>query len=357
MRRASSCPRIQTIEQVVHRRQFTLFEFIWGELYQQQHDTILSNTQYNSHVSLAQVPLLVEKVASLGTLICFSLVLDFVILLPIRTIIAIVRKLVCGNGKRVVNFELHYAALIIPALISAAVLVSVDISWLYHSLRGRSVMSLFLYFHVSYVSEKIFANFGVDFFPFTYQKFGFIAVFEFIGLIIYAILHSLAVFLTIISLHAAMNSMDASFIAIICSSNFIELKGSVLKRFSAENVFQILCNDIVERFQHIFFGLLILLQTIVNDGNVETVCIYIGSIIGMEILVDSVKHIFLLKFNGIPASVFRKYKQVLCKDWSEGMISSTSAHDRITSRIGFVALPYVALVYFKFAVYPSYLCF
>ena len=37
------------------------------------------------------------------------------------------------------------------------------------------------------------------------------------------------------------------------ASNFVELKGSVFKKFDPENLFQIACSDIVERFRLIVY--------------------------------------------------------------------------------------------------------
>ncbi len=349
MRRASSCPRIPLGKHEGQQtsRNLTLFEFLWGEFYSLNNAESpelaqLLRNERNSLFDLGRLPIYIEKISLLGILMCFAVLLDFAVLLPCRIIIVMLKKLFClGNS---VNFDFHYVILLIPAMISAFVLNHIDISWLYHGLRGRSVMSLFLYFHVSYVSEKIFSTMGVDFFPFVYRKFNLNYVFEFIGLIGYSVLHSLAVFFTIVSLHAAMNSLDSSFIAIICSSNFMELKGSVLKRYSEENIFQIFCNDIVERFQHVFLGFLILFQTWANKGDIEAVLWYIFWILLMEIIVDFVKHMFILKFNRISAAIFEQYEYTICKDWKETHLSSSNLHDRISSRIGIIVLPNTALV-------------
>ena len=53
----------------------------------------------------------------------------------------------------------------------------------------------------------------------------------------------------LVSLNVAINSYDYTLLSLLISNQFVEIKGSVFKKFEKENLFQILCADIVERFQ------------------------------------------------------------------------------------------------------------
>ena len=62
------------------------------------------------------------------------------------------------------------------------------------------------------------------------------------------ILHSLVSFVQIVTLNVAMSSKYSSVMLLLISSNFVEIKGLVFKRFDESNLFQITCADVTERF-------------------------------------------------------------------------------------------------------------
>lgn len=61
--------------------------------------------------------------------------------------------------------------------------------------------------------------------------------------------HTLIYFYMLVSLNVAINSYDYTLLSLLISNQFVEIKGSVFKKFEKENLFQIMCADIVERFQ------------------------------------------------------------------------------------------------------------
>ncbi|KAJ1974196.1 hypothetical protein H4R34_004807 [Dimargaris verticillata] len=52
-----------------------------------------------------------------------------------------------------------------------------------------------------------------------------------------------------VTLNVTINSYDYSLLTLLLSNQFAEIKSNVFKRFEKENLFQICCSDIVERFQ------------------------------------------------------------------------------------------------------------
>ena len=63
-----------------------------------------------------------------------------------------------------------------------------------------------------------------------------------------AVLHTLVMVYQMISLNVAVNSYDHALLTLLLSNQFVEIKGSVFKKFEKDNLFQITCADIVERF-------------------------------------------------------------------------------------------------------------
>jgi len=138
------------------------------------------------------------------------------------------------------------------------------------------------------------------------------------------------------------------------ANNFVELKGSVFKKFDARNLFQIACADVVERFRLFMYVTIVVLQ---NTSRVSAAAVRgepvgklgwdILNIVGMEILVDWSKHMFVTKFNRIPASVYDQYAQDLAEDVKSSFQNHSMHHEQVTPlsrRLGFVAMPLVCLV-------------
>ena len=80
---------------------------------------------------------------------------------------------------------------------------------------------------------------------------------KFFGVVLYVLIHALVNLSRMISLTIAVNSYDSSMFTLLISNNFVEVKSSIFKRFRTENLFQISCADIVERFQTILFLVMI----------------------------------------------------------------------------------------------------
>ena len=62
------------------------------------------------------------------------------------------------------------------------------------------------------------------------------------------VVHTIVMVYQLISLNVAVNSYDHALLTMLVSNQFVEIKGSVFKKFEKDNLFQITCADIVERF-------------------------------------------------------------------------------------------------------------
>lgn len=122
----------------------------------------------------------------------------------------------------------------------------------------------------------------------------------------------------------------------------------MFKKFEEQNLFQIACSDIVERFKLVLFLSLILTQSLVSNtsGDLEGVFRGLMSVYIAEVFVDWIKHAFITKFNRINSSVYEKYMRVLSQDITgcrnEGLILDHTHH--VSRRLGLVSLPLASVV-------------
>jgi len=111
------------------------------------------------------------------------------------------------------------------------------------------------------------------------------------------------------------------------SNQFVEIKATVFKKFEKENLFQMSCADIIERFHLSLLLTLILLRNMVEHMNSLTggegkawdvwldLCMPFFMVMGSEVIVDWCKHAFVTKFNHIRPSVYGRFMDILCLDF------------------------------------------
>jgi transmembrane anterior posterior transformation protein 1 len=132
----------------------------------------------------------------------------------------------------------------------------------------------------------------------------------------------------------------------------VEIKSSVFKKFQNDTLFQILCRDIIDRFEIFFSGFVIALQNLKHAvfgiGELKSIILVLFA----EMLTDSVKHAFIAKYNNVEKSVFQDLKFVLCED----VVLNKEEKRSYQKRIGFVPTTYVCFtiirILFKFL--PDY---
>lgn len=145
----------------------------------------------------------------------------------------------------------------------------------------------------------------------------------------------------------------------------------MFKKFEEQNLFQIACSDIVERFKLLLIIGLILLQSNAKDVAWGTVRVRMFTVVATsqsvhllivaareyvhlrqtmvmlaEMVIDWLKHAFITKFNQIPPSVYSKFITILCRDltgWkNEDTILDHTHH--VSRRLGLVSLPLACVV-------------
>jgi len=180
------------------------------------------------------------------------------------------------------------------------------------------------------------------------------------------IIHSTVLFYQVITLNVAVNSYSNALLTLLLSNQFVEIKSTVFKRFEKENLFQITCADIVERFQLWLMLIIIASRNLVEIGlegflgvggfgltglvsaglgfspltaaSNATSSFSTGGkilpksftvfpkwtgqlmgpfvlVLGSEMLVDWLKHAYITKFNNINPKIYSRFLDVLAKDY------------------------------------------
>lgn len=213
---------------------------------------------------------------------------------------------------------------------------------------------------INKVCDKLFAALGQDIFECLFSNEtlerdldGRSKILRPLGMfvlsLIYNVIHSAALFSQVITLNVAVNSYSNALLTLLISNQFVEVKSTVFKMFQKDNLFQLTCADVVERFQLWLMLIIIALRNIVELGGLSiigsegdlakdtTAPIRTNSILpnsftilpswsgevlspfllvlGSEMLVDWIKHAYISKFNRVKPAVYQKYLDVLAKDY------------------------------------------
>ena len=284
-------------------------------------------------VSMLQVPYHVESLMMYGLILATDSFLFVFTYFPLRAIWAIFLLLFKALSMLIPSsfclslsekFSRVHVYLIIRLLIlilAAYAIGFMDMSRAYHYIKMLSFMRLYVIFNLLDIFDKLLTALGQDIFDSLHwatqnrPKDRIWSIFFLsIGASVYAITHSALTFSRMVSLNVAINTKDNALLTLLISNNFIELKSSVFKRFQPENVFQIACSDIVERFHILLFLVLIGTEGLRRDGGFENWVYSALTILISEVVVDWLKHAFITKFNRIPLSVYGQFNAVLRHD-------------------------------------------
>lgn len=185
----------------------------------------------------------------------------------------------------------------------------------------------------------------------------------------YNVIHATALLYHVITLNVAVNSYSNALLTLLMSNQFVEIKSTVFKKFEKDNLFQLTCADVVERFQLWLMLMIIALRNIVEMGGLslpsaaaadagteflkDTLPIRGNSIIpnsfmilpswsgevltpfllvlGSEMLVDWIKHSYISKFNGVKPAIYQRFLDVLAKDYYTNVCHTVSYFKSFTT--------------------------
>lgn len=297
------------------------------------------------------------------------------------------------------------------------VLMYFDASRMYHWIRGQAAIKLYVIYNVLEVSDRLFAAIGQDVLECLFSREalerrpdGRSKVFRPFGLFLlalaYTVIHATSLFYQVMTLNVAVNSYSNALITLLLSNQFVEIKSTVFKKFEKENLFQLTCADVVERFQ-----LWLMLTIIASRNIVETGAFnFVGSIgsswsagvnsststnstplstpprtassilpqsftifpsslissfsnvnsflpslaqvlgpflvvLGSEMLVDWLKHAYINKFNNTRPAIYGRFLDVLAKDY----YTNAFGDQNLTRRLGLPVIP-LSCLFFRVSV-------
>jgi len=251
---------------------------------------------------------------------------------------------------------------------SCFVLMRFDASRMYHGIRGQSAIKLYVIYNVLEVCDRLLSAVGQDVLECLFSREtldrnpnGRSKVLRPLGMfvlaLVYTVAHATALFYQVITLNVAVNSYSNALLTLLMSNQFVEIKGTVFKKFEKENLFQITCADVVERFQLWLMLLIIAMRNVVEVGGLSIqssdtswTAMFTGSanassgtafkasgiipmsftifpkyiaqvlnpfllVLGSEMFVDWLKHAYITKFNQYKPEVYSKFFDVLAKDY------------------------------------------
>ncbi|KAF9987173.1 hypothetical protein BGZ65_004815 [Modicella reniformis] len=348
------------------------------------------------------VPIAFEKMLVFGYFVCLDSFLYTFTILPARFLLAaaalfryIFSRTWFSKGtertrlKSSQKCDLIKIALVVVA---CTILQSVDASRTYHFIRGQNAMKLYAIFNCLEIFDRLCCSFGQDILDSLFSKstlgshppkasltasrharpltFVILAIF-------YILAHTMVLFFQMVTLNVAVNSYSNALLTLLISNQFVEIKGSVFKKFEKENLFQLSCSDIVERFQLSVFVAIITVRNLVelSASPPSPFSVYPQSfvplfssmtavarlltpcflVLGCETLVDWLKHAFITKFNQIRPSVYGRFVDILSRDLVIGSPARLAGRNNqqqmfvdqspmVSRRIGLAALPLACLV-------------
>jgi hypothetical protein len=302
------------------------------------------------------LPSYLEQLVIFGIAVCLDSFLYIFTFLPLRCALAVILKL--WKGRKFRNRDYRDLMRLFVLICCWFCLSYINMSRVYHYIRGQSVLKLYVIYNMLQVSDKLFCSFGEDildslFLSIQTQQTYYLAFHSLISLI-YVFLHALLLFTQVITLNVSVNSDNSSLFILLISNNFVELKGAVFKRFDPNNLLQLTCADIVERFQLIVYLFVILLQNLSAIGLgysaanqwIEKAIYMCAAVLGAEMCVDWIKHGFITKFNSISPVIYKQFNLCIVKDLLETYSIGNNYSDihNYMRRLGLPAFPIAVLV-------------
>lgn len=346
----------------------SLYDFMRVELtrgYILEHDEERYTARRQKIHTFMRIPREVESFIFYGVLQCADSFLYIHTFLPVRYLFALwaifYRTIRSCFGLRRTRFKLLTPAEAcdllkgtIYIMVAAIMIYGIDNNRIYHIIKTQSIIKLYLFYNMLEVGDRLLSAFGQDAIDALFwtatepktsrrQNLGIIPHFFFA--FVYMLIHTALIIFQSTCLNVAINSNNKGLLTIMMSNNFVELKGSVFKKFDKNNLFQLTCSDVRERF-HLFILLCIVIIQTMKEFNWASDqlllmlpdCAYV---LVTEVLIDALKHAFITRFNELSVDVYKEYKLSLAYDMTQTRQKHAfSDHsDLVARRMGFIPFP------------------
>ncbi|XP_054060127.1 transmembrane anterior posterior transformation protein 1 homolog isoform X3 [Rissa tridactyla] len=308
----------------------SLLRFISAELtrgYFLEHNEAKYTERRERVYTCMRIPKELEKLMFFGIFLCLDAFLYVFTLLPLRVFLAMFRfiTLPCYGLRSHRGLTASDRRLLQPAQVADRLFSSF----------GQDILDA-LYWTATEPKERKRAHIGV--------------IPHFFMAVLYVFLHAILIMVQATTLNVAFNSHNKSLLTIMMSNNFVEIKGSVFKKFEKNNLFQMSNSDIKERFTNYVLLLIVCLRNMEqfswNPDHLWVLFPDVCMVVASEIAVDIVKHAFITKFNDITADVYSEYRASLAFDLvsSRQKNAYTDYSDSVSRRMGFIPLPLAVLL-------------
>jgi hypothetical protein len=248
-----------------------------------------------------------------------------------------------------------------------ALMSALPVATIYHYIRVQSAMKLYVVFNMAQVFERLFTSVGDDVLDALYTlldapahgpdpaagRAGRVQWWLRVGAhwvlaLGYLLAHTALTLLQVVTLNVALNSQENALFVILTSNNFVELKSFVFKKYSHATLFQVVSNDVVERFQLLVTLLVLSLHNLSHlDLDMDTAAwlAHVGRLslvlVVCEVCVDSTKHAFMVKFNRLPL-YYSAFGLLLWKD-AVMRLCGVRNHVPLSRRLGLAMDPLVVI--------------
>ncbi|EED23101.1 cytomegalovirus gH-receptor family protein, putative [Talaromyces stipitatus ATCC 10500] len=292
-----------------------------------------------------------------------------------------------------------------------------DASRMYHWIRGQNAIKLYVIYNVLEVGDRLLSAIGQDVLECLFSQEALdrgkdgrskvVRPFWLFWLALaYTTVHATALFYQVVTLNVAVNSYSNALITLLLSNQFVEIKSTVFKKFEKENLFQLTCADVVERFQLWLMLTIIASRNIVETGaftswftvgqgvsdqirssvtnstplttsprsstsilpqsftflpstfftsltgGANTLLPQLAQVLGpflivlgSEMFVDWLKHAYIAKFNNTRPAIYGRFLDVLAKDY----YTNAFIDQNLTKRLGLAVIP-MACLFFRVSV-------
>ncbi|EMS58698.1 hypothetical protein TRIUR3_25218 [Triticum urartu] len=270
----------------VERRDNSPFRYFIGEMYSGNslRSTIaVGNDKKRQRVynTMFHVPWRCERLIVAGFFVCLDSFLSLLTIMPARIVMTVWRILKTRQFLRPNAADLSdYGCFVVLAL-GVASLQMIDISLIYHVIRGQGTIKLYVVYNVL---ESL-------------------------------LVHSFVLLAQAITLSTCIIAHNNALLALLVSNNFAEIKSNVFKKVSKENLHNLVYYDIIERFHITAFLLFVLAQNILEAEGpwFDSFLINASYVFMCEVLIDAIKHSFLAKFNEIKPVAYSEFLEDLSK--------------------------------------------
>uniref|UniRef100_A0ACD5W9I0 Uncharacterized protein n=1 Tax=Avena sativa TaxID=4498 RepID=A0ACD5W9I0_AVESA len=318
----------------VERRDNSPFRYFIGEMYSGNslRSTIaVGNDKKRQRVynTMFHVPWRCERLIVAGFFVCLDSFLSLLTIMPARIVMTVWRVLKTRQFLRPNAADLSdYGCFVVLAL-GVASLQMIDISLIYHVIRGQGTIKLYVVYNVLEIFDKLCQSFGEDVLQVLFNSAEGLstcstdnATFELMRFlldeaiaVLLLLVHSFVLLAQAITLSTCIIAHNNALLALLVSNNFAEIKSNVFKRVSKENLHNLVYYDIIERFHITAFLLFVLAQNILEAEGpwFDSFLINASLVFMCEVLIDAIKHSFLAKFNEIKPVAYSEFLEDLSK--------------------------------------------